>query len=84
MLMSSNICSLMFKKKMYHYCTHLHLCCNRGVVTHESTHGGLSFKRECSSLVEDAPTSTKHGRRRHVMGIVRGMVWERYLSKGIH
>jgi hypothetical protein len=25
-------------------------------------------------MVEDAPTSTKHGRRRCVMGIVRGMV----------
>jgi hypothetical protein len=37
-------------------------------------HGGISVERECSSMVEDAPTSTKHGRRRRVMGVVRGMV----------
>jgi hypothetical protein len=32
-------------------------------------------------LVEDAPTSTKHDRRRHVMGVVRGTFRERNLSK---
>jgi hypothetical protein len=44
-------------------------------------HGGISVEGECSSMVEDAPTSTKHGHQRCVMGTVRGTVPERYLSE---
>jgi hypothetical protein len=36
-----------------------------------------SAKGEHSSMVEDAPTSVKHGRRSHVMGTVRGTGSER-------
>jgi hypothetical protein len=37
---------------------------------HESMHGSILVEGECSSIMEDTPTSTKHGRRRHVMGTV--------------
>jgi hypothetical protein len=32
-------------------------------------------------MVEDAPTTTKHGRRRRVMGIVQGTVLGEVLSE---
>jgi hypothetical protein len=35
-------------------------------------------------MVEYAPTSTKHGRRRCVMGIVRGIVLGEISLRGIH
>jgi hypothetical protein len=35
-------------------------------------------------MVEDAPTSTKHGRRRRVMGTVRGTVPGEVFVRGIH
>jgi hypothetical protein len=37
---------------------------------HEILHDGISAEGECSSMVENAPTSTKHGHRRCVMGVV--------------
>jgi hypothetical protein len=36
----------------------------------ESLHGSILVEWECSSMVEDAPTSSKHGRQRHVTGYV--------------
>jgi metal-dependent HD superfamily phosphatase/phosphodiesterase len=33
---------------------------------------GISAEGEHSSMVEDAPATTEHGRRRRVMGTVRG------------
>ena len=47
---------------------------SRLYLQHEGTHGGLSTKGECSSMVEDAPTTTEHGRRRRVMGTVQWVV----------
>jgi hypothetical protein len=35
-------------------------------------------------MVEDAPTSTKHGHPRHVMGIVSEVVLGEVLVRGIH
>jgi hypothetical protein len=35
---------------------------------HESLHCGLSAEGEHSSMVENAPSITEHGRRRSVMG----------------
>jgi hypothetical protein len=59
------------KKILFTYCTSLGIIV---VITlhlqHEGPHGGFSTKGVRSSLVEDAPTSTKHGRRGCVMGIV--------------
>jgi hypothetical protein len=40
---------------------------SRLYLQHEGPHGGLSTERECSSMVEDTPTITEHGRRRRVM-----------------
>jgi hypothetical protein len=37
---------------------------------HEGPHGGLSTEGERSSMVEDTPTTTEHGRQRRVMGTV--------------
>jgi hypothetical protein len=47
---------------------------SRLYLQHEGLHGGLSAEGECSSMVEDAPATTEHGRRRRVMGTVRGVV----------
>ena len=41
---------------------------------HEGPHGSLSTGGERSYMVEDAPTAFEHGRRRRVMGTVRGTV----------
>jgi hypothetical protein len=49
------------------------LCTLRLYLQHEGLHGSLSTEGEHSSMVEDAPATTEHGRRRRVMGIVRGM-----------
>jgi hypothetical protein len=35
-------------------------------------------------MVEDAPTSTKHGHRSRVMGTVRGMVLGEVIVRGTH
>jgi hypothetical protein len=35
-------------------------------------------------MVEDAPTSTKHGCRRCVMGVVRGTILREVLVRGNH
>jgi hypothetical protein len=35
-------------------------------------------------MVEDAPATIEHGRRRHVMGIVRGTVLREVPIRGIH
>jgi hypothetical protein len=35
-------------------------------------------------MVEDAPATTEHGRRRRVMGTVRGVVLREVFVKGIH
>jgi hypothetical protein len=43
-----------------------------------------SAKGERSSMVEDTPTSTKHGRQSRVMGTVRGMVLGEVIVIGIH
>jgi hypothetical protein len=45
---------------------------------------GLSTEGERSSMVEDAPTIAEHGRRRRVMGTVRGMVLREVPFRGIH
>jgi hypothetical protein len=55
------------------------------VVTRRSLHpGGLSTEGERSSMVEDAPTAAEHGRRRRVMGTVRGAVPGEVSLRGIH
>jgi hypothetical protein len=54
---------------------------SRLYLQHEGLHGGLSTEGERSSMVEDAPATIEHGRRRRVMGTVRGTVPERYLSE---
>jgi len=41
---------------------------------HEIIHGGISTEGECSTLVEDTATSTKHDQQRCVMGVFRGTV----------
>jgi len=51
---------------------------------HESSHGGILVDWEHSYMVEDAPTSTKHGHRRRIMGTVRGEVPGEVLIRGIH
>jgi hypothetical protein len=51
---------------------------------HEGLHGSLLFEGELSSMVEDAPTSTKHGHQRRVMGTVRGAVPREVYFRGIH
>ena len=51
---------------------------------HEILHGDLLAEGECSYMVEDVPTSTKHGRQRRVMGTVRGEVMEKSYVRGIH
>jgi hypothetical protein len=51
---------------------------------HKGTHGGLSAEAKRSSLVEDIPTSTKHGHQSLVMGTVRGMVMVEVIVRGIH
>jgi hypothetical protein len=50
----------------------------------EGPHGGLSAQGKCSSMVEDTPTSTKHGRLSRVMGKVQGMVPGEVIFRGIH
>jgi hypothetical protein len=35
-------------------------------------------------MVEDAPTSAKHGRQSHVMGTIRGTVPGEVIVRGIH
>jgi hypothetical protein len=57
---------------------------SRLYLQHEGPHGGLSTEGERSSMVEDAPTATEHGRRRRVMGIVRGTVLREVSFRGIH
>jgi hypothetical protein len=47
-------------------------------------HGRISTEEELSSMVEDAPTATKHGHRRHVIGTVRGSIPEEVFIRGIH
>jgi hypothetical protein len=37
------------------------LCTSRLHLQHEGLHGVISVEGEHSSIVEDAPTSTKHG-----------------------
>jgi hypothetical protein len=60
------------------------ICTSRLYLQHEGLHGGLSTEGEHSSMVEDAPTSVEHGRRRCVMGTVRGMVPREVPFRGIH
>jgi hypothetical protein len=43
----------------------------------------FQLKGECSSMVEDAPATIEHGRRRHVMGTIRGMVPREVPIRGI-
>jgi hypothetical protein len=43
---------------------------SRLYLQHEGLHGGLLTKGERSSMVEDAPTTAEHGRRRCVMGTI--------------
>jgi hypothetical protein len=57
---------------------------SRLYLQHEGLHGVLSTEGEFSSMVEDAPTTIEHGRRRRVMGIVRGAVLREVLIRGIH
>jgi hypothetical protein len=57
---------------------------SRLYLQHEGPHGGLSTKGERSSMVEDAPIVAEHGRRRCVMGTVRGTVSREVPFKGIH
>jgi hypothetical protein len=57
---------------------------SRLYLQHEGLHGGLSTERECSSMMEDAPATIEHGRRRRVMGTVRGMVLREVPIRGIH
>jgi hypothetical protein len=47
-------------------------------------HGGILDERECSSMVEENPTSTKHDHRRCVMGTVRGMISRELFVMEIH
>jgi hypothetical protein len=47
---------------------------SRLYLQHESPHGGLSTEGERSSMAEDAPVATEHGRGGRVMGTVRGTV----------
>jgi hypothetical protein len=57
---------------------------SRLYLQHEGLHGGISTKGERSSIVEDASTAAEHGRRRHVMGTVRGTVLREVPFRGIH
>jgi hypothetical protein len=57
---------------------------SRLYLQHEGLHGGLSTEGERSSMVEDAPATIEHGRRRRVMGTVRGMVPREVPIRGIH
>jgi hypothetical protein len=57
---------------------------SRLYLQHEGLHGGLSTKGERSSMVEDAPTAAEHGRRRRVMGTIRGTVLGEVSFRGIH
>ena len=60
------------------------ICTSQLYSQHEGLHGDLSTKGECYFMVEDAPATIEHGRRRHVMGIVRGMVPREVPIRGIH
>jgi hypothetical protein len=51
---------------------------------HESLHDGLSAEGECSPMMEDTPTSTKHGCRRSFIGTIQGAVSREILVRGIH
>jgi hypothetical protein len=44
----------------------------------------ISTEGEHSSMVEDAPATTEHDRRKSVIGTVRGMVSREVPIKGIH
>jgi hypothetical protein len=57
---------------------------SRLYLQHEGLHGGISTEGERSSMVEDAPATIEHGRRRRVMGTVRGMVLREVSIRGIH
>jgi hypothetical protein len=57
---------------------------SRLYLQHESLHGGILVEGEISPMVEDTPTTTEHGRRRRVMGIVRGAVLGEVFVRGIH
>jgi hypothetical protein len=46
---------------------------------HEAPHGGIPTEGEHSSMEEDTPSATEHGRRRHVMGIFEEWFKERYM-----
>jgi hypothetical protein len=51
---------------------------------HKGLYGHSLSKGECSSIEEDAPTSTKHGHRNHVRGKVRGRIPGEVIVRGIH
>jgi hypothetical protein len=57
---------------------------SRLYLQHEGLHGGISTEGERSSMVEDTPTAAEHGRRRRVMGTVRGTVPREVSFRGIH
>jgi hypothetical protein len=44
----------------------------------------FQLEGERPSMVEDAPTAAEHGRRRRVMGTVRGTVPGEVSFRGIH
>jgi hypothetical protein len=52
--------------------------------SNEGMHRRSSTKGECSSMEEDAPTSTKHGCQSRVRGTVQGMVSGEVIVRGIH
>jgi hypothetical protein len=49
-------------------------CTYRLYLQHEGLHGGILTEGEGSSMVEDAPATIEHGRRRRVMGIIQGTI----------
>jgi hypothetical protein len=60
------------------------LCTSRLYLQHEGPHVSLSTKGERYSMLEDSPAAVEHGRRRRVMGTVRGMVQKEVSIRGIH
>ena len=57
---------------------------SRLYLQHEGPHGGLSTEGERPSMVEDSLAAAEHGRRRRVMGTVRGIVLGEVYVGGIH
>jgi hypothetical protein len=56
----------------------------REYTSNMKVHGGISTEGEHSSMVEDTPATIEHGRRRRVMGTVRGTVLREVSVRGIH